>query len=55
VSDLMPQMQRRPRLKESAVQVVLVAAGIAAIVFITNGVREEHDHHRGAKTEAASR
>ncbi|MNT79409.1 hypothetical protein D3C72_2187400 [compost metagenome] len=54
VSDLMPQMQRRPRLKESAVQVVLVAAGIAAIVFITNGVREEHDHHRGTKTEAAS-
>ncbi|MNN97424.1 hypothetical protein D3C81_2165860 [compost metagenome] len=50
----MPQMQRRPRLKESAVQVVLVAAGIAAIVFITNGVREEHDHHRGTKTEAAS-
>ncbi|WP_225934275.1 MULTISPECIES: ZIP family metal transporter [unclassified Cupriavidus] len=55
VSDLMPQMQRKPRLKESAVQVVLVAAGIAAIVFITNGVHEQHAHrHSKAKTEAAS-
>jgi len=55
VSDLMPQMQRKPRLKESAVQVVLVAAGIAAIVFITNGVHEQHAHHHSqAHTEAAS-
>lgn len=51
VSDLMPQMQRKPRLKESAVQVVLVAAGIAAIVFITNGVHEQHGH-RHSRTAA---
>ncbi|WER47733.1 ZIP family metal transporter [Cupriavidus sp. WKF15] len=42
VSDLMPQMQRKPRWRESAIQVVLVAAGITAIVFITNGVHERH-------------
>ncbi len=55
VSDLMPQMQRKPRLKESAVQVVLVAAGIAAIVFITNGVHEQHAHrHSRPAAEAAS-
>lgn len=55
VSDLMPQMQRKPRLKESAVQVVLVAAGIAAIVFITNGVHEQHAHrHSQVNTETAS-
>ena len=55
VSDLMPQMQRKPRLKESAVQVVLVAAGIAAILFITNGVHEQHAHrHSQANTETAS-
>ncbi|AEI77950.1 Zinc transporter ZupT [compost metagenome] len=44
VSDLMPQMQRKPRWRESAIQVVLVAAGISAIVFITNGVHESHSH-----------
>ncbi|MBB2916228.1 zinc and cadmium transporter [Cupriavidus alkaliphilus] len=44
VSDLMPQMQRKPRWRESAIQVVLVAAGIAAIVYITNGVHERHSH-----------
>ncbi|UIF85319.1 ZIP family metal transporter [Cupriavidus sp. UYPR2.512] len=44
VSDLMPQMQRKPRWRESAIQVVLVAAGISAIVFITNGVHERHSH-----------
>ncbi|WP_244214660.1 ZIP family metal transporter [Cupriavidus plantarum] len=47
VSDLMPQMQRRPRWRESVIQVVLVAAGIAAIVFITNGVHESHAAHDG--------
>ncbi len=55
VSDLMPQMQRKPRLKESAMQVVLVAAGIAAIVFITNGVHEQHAHrHSRVAAEAAT-
>jgi zinc and cadmium transporter len=36
VSDLMPQMQRKPRWRESAVQVVLVAVGIAVIFLLTN-------------------
>jgi len=49
VSDLMPQMQRKPRWRESLVQVVLVAAGIAAIYFITNGVH----HHHGRAARAA--
>ncbi|WP_223851300.1 ZIP family metal transporter [Cupriavidus pauculus] len=53
VSDLMPQMQRRPRWRESAIQVVLVAAGIAAIVFITNGVHESHAHHHQQQGAAA--
>lgn len=56
VSDLMPQMQRKPRWRESAIQVVLVAAGISAIVFITNGVHERHGHvgHGHAAPVAAS-
>lgn len=57
VSDLMPQMQRRPRWRESVIQVMLVAAGIAAIVYITNGVHEGHDHQRrgpGAQASAPS-
>ncbi|SPA50503.1 putative divalent heavy-metal cations transporter [Cupriavidus taiwanensis] len=57
VSDLMPQMQRKPRWRESAIQVVLVAAGISAIVFITNGVHESHSHgaHGHAAPVASSR
>ncbi|NSX16673.1 ZIP family metal transporter [Cupriavidus taiwanensis] len=56
VSDLMPQMQRKPRWRESAIQVVLVAAGIAAIVYITNGVHERHSHggHGHAAPAASS-
>lgn len=56
VSDLMPQMQRKPRWRESAIQVVLVAAGIAAIVFITDGVHQQHahgGHHHGAQAAPA--
>lgn len=37
VSDLMPQMQRRATVKESVPQVVLIALGVAAVVFLTNG------------------
>nr|WP_217447008.1 ZIP family metal transporter [Cupriavidus basilensis] len=47
VSDLMPQMQRKPRWRESIIQVVLVATGICAIFFITNGVHEAHGHGHG--------
>ncbi|MFS8973257.1 ZIP family metal transporter [Cupriavidus necator] len=54
VSDLMPQMQRRPRWRESAIQVVLVAAGITAIVFITNGVHERHSHGHGQAAPVAT-
>ena len=37
-------MQRKPRWRESLLQMVLVAAGIAAIYFITNGIHHEHRH-----------
>jgi zinc and cadmium transporter len=36
------------------VQVVLVAAGIAAIVFITNGVHEQHGHRHSHRRRATS-
>lgn len=36
VSDLMPQMQRRATVKESVPQVLLIALGVAAVVFLTN-------------------
>lgn len=41
VCDLMPQMKRRPRWQESAVQVALIAAGIAMIFLLTEGL---HGH-----------
>jgi len=34
VSDLMPQMQRRATLRESVPQVLLIAAGVAIVVFL---------------------
>ena len=34
VSDLMPQMQRRATLRESIPQVLLIAAGVAIVVFL---------------------
>jgi zinc and cadmium transporter len=41
VCDLMPQMKRRPRWQESAVQVALITAGIAMIFLLTEGL---HGH-----------
>ncbi|RZT03944.1 zinc and cadmium transporter [Duganella sp. CF402] len=41
VSDLMPQMQRRATLRESIPQVLLIAAGVAIVLFLTGG---EHHH-----------
>ncbi|MHA4869613.1 ZIP family metal transporter [Duganella sp. PWIR1] len=41
VSDLMPQMQRRATLRESIPQVLLIAAGVAIVLFLTGG---EHNH-----------
>ena len=35
VSDLMPQMQRRATLHESIPQVLLIAAGVAIVLFLT--------------------
>ena len=35
VSDLMPQMQRRASLRETIPQVLLIAAGVAIVVFLT--------------------
>ncbi|MDR7051855.1 zinc and cadmium transporter [Duganella sp. 3397] len=35
VSDLMPQMQRRATLRESVPQVLLIATGVAIVVFFT--------------------
>ena len=40
VSDLMPQMQRRASLRETIPQVLLIAAGVAIVVFLTG-----HSHH----------
>jgi len=37
VSDLMPQMQRRATLRESIPQVLLIAAGVAIVLFLTSG------------------
>lgn len=52
VSDLMPQMQRKPRWRESLVQVVLIGAGILTIAWMTNGAHEHHDHAHGGHDHA---
>lgn len=36
VSDLMPQMQRRPYWKESLLQLVLIAGGVVAVLLLTS-------------------
>lgn len=41
VSDLIPQMQRRTSLKDTIPQIILIAAGIAIIFVITQGM---HGH-----------
>ncbi|HEX8602065.1 MAG TPA: ZIP family metal transporter [Pseudoduganella sp.] len=37
VSDLMPQMQRRATMKETVPQVLLIALGVAIVLFLTHG------------------
>jgi zinc and cadmium transporter len=37
VSDLMPQMQRRATLRETVPQVILIAIGVALVLFVTHG------------------
>jgi zinc and cadmium transporter len=41
VCDLMPQMKRRPRWRESVVQIALVVAGVVMIFLLTGGL---HGH-----------
>jgi zinc and cadmium transporter len=44
VSDLMPQMHRRPKLKESLEQVLLIALGVILVLFISELGHWGHDH-----------
>ena len=37
LSDLMPQMQRRATMRETVPQVLLIAAGVAIVVFLVGG------------------
>jgi zinc and cadmium transporter len=41
VSDLMPQMQRRATLRDTIPQVVLIAVGVAVVLFLTG---QAHNH-----------
>jgi len=41
VSDLMPQMQRRATVRETIPQVLLIAVGVAIVLFLTGG---DHAH-----------
>jgi zinc and cadmium transporter len=41
VSDLMPQMQRRATLRETIPQVILIAVGVAIVLFVTG---QSHGH-----------
>ena len=41
VSDLMPQMQRRASLRETIPQIVLIAVGVALVLFVTG---QSHNH-----------
>jgi zinc and cadmium transporter len=41
VSDLMPQMQRRATLRETIPQIILIAVGVAIVLYVTS---EGHGH-----------
>jgi zinc and cadmium transporter len=41
VSDLMPQMQRRATLRETIPQILLIAVGVAIVLFVTG---QAHRH-----------
>lgn len=41
VSDLMPQMQRRATMRETIPQILLIAVGVAIVVFLTS---QSHGH-----------
>jgi zinc and cadmium transporter len=40
VSDLMPQMQRRATLRETIPQIILIAVGVAIVLFLTGSAHE---------------
>lgn len=42
VSDLMPQMQRRATMRETIPQVLLIALGVAIVLFLTASAHDTH-------------
>lgn len=42
VSDLMPQMQRRATMRETIPQVLLIALGVAIVLFLTAAAHDSH-------------
>jgi zinc and cadmium transporter len=42
VSDLMPQMQRRATMRETIPQVLLIALGVAIVLFLTGSTHNTH-------------
>lgn len=44
VSDLMPQMHRRPRLKESMEQIILIALGVVLVLLVSEIAHLGHAH-----------
>ena len=42
VSDLMPQMQRRATMRETIPQVLLIALGVAIVLFLTGSAHNSH-------------
>ncbi|MYN03548.1 ZIP family metal transporter [Pseudoduganella sp. DS3] len=42
VSDLMPQMQRRATMRETIPQVLLIALGVAIVLFLTAAAHDTH-------------
>ncbi|GAB3627061.1 ZIP family metal transporter [Pandoraea terrae] len=51
VSDLMPQMQRRTSLKDALPQIMLIAVGLALVVWLN---AHDHDHDHEHEHEKAS-
>jgi zinc and cadmium transporter len=44
VSDLMPQMHRRPKFKESLEQIFLIVLGVVLVLFISELGHLGHSH-----------
>lgn len=55
VSDLMPQMQRRTSARDALPQILLIAVGLALVVWLNGHDHEhEHDHKDGGSALAMS-